>query len=504
MRHKKNITSNLRNITPHFTGKEKIITLVLIIIMLSFVNITLCFPNIFSNSNVSALSYQSNVGLSFTFNPTLSVNISPSDLAISNLAPGTTSNSDTINVSVATNAAYGYTLSAIMNGNNSNLTHTNGTNVFSSIATDASIAGLTADNTWGYSYKNNLASTPTWSSYSGLSNSVNKVLFNTDSNSGGSIDFKIAAKASETQPSGTYTGIINFTATTKPMPKTIQDIAYMQTFAELDAVDLASVKSSMVLNNAYILKDIRDEKEYYVTRLEDGNVWMTQNLALDLSNTVALTSGTTDLNHINDPTIDDYPEYNTDYINDSGIIKWTPSTSTINSAAEWNGSSNNPRSLTSSGGYTDQTIGRHGLTGNYYNWSAAIASSNSKGLNADNINGENREATNSVCPKGWRLPQMRNYVSYDVGENDFANLNFYYNGGKTNTGAGLLAAPLYLVRSGQVRYTSIYSFGGSSYYWSSTVGSVTDAYRLNFAGSNVNPAINSTRSYGSSVRCIAR
>ena len=32
-------------------------------------------------------------------------------------------------------------------------------------------------------------------------------------------------------------------------------------------------------------KDIRDEKEYYVTRLEGGNVWMTQNLDLDIDET---------------------------------------------------------------------------------------------------------------------------------------------------------------------------------------------------------------------------
>lgn len=50
--------------------------------------------------------------MDFTFKPTLSVNISPSDLVISNLAPGTTDDSNSINVSVVTNAAYGYNLSA--------------------------------------------------------------------------------------------------------------------------------------------------------------------------------------------------------------------------------------------------------------------------------------------------------------------------------------------------------------------------------------------------------
>ena len=56
--------------------------------MLSFVNII----------NTSALSYQSSVGVGFTFNPTLSVSISPSDLVISNLVPGSTLDSNVINI----------------------------------------------------------------------------------------------------------------------------------------------------------------------------------------------------------------------------------------------------------------------------------------------------------------------------------------------------------------------------------------------------------------------
>ena len=74
-------------------------------------------------NNTSALDYSSNVGIGFTFNPTLSVSISPSDLIIDNLIPGSTLDSNSINVSVATNASYGYTLSATVGDsthNNSN------------------------------------------------------------------------------------------------------------------------------------------------------------------------------------------------------------------------------------------------------------------------------------------------------------------------------------------------------------------------------------------------
>ena len=505
MRCKKNIILTLeilisfyRNIISHLTEKVKIITLSLVIIMLSFTNIALCSSNIFNNSNVSALDYSSNVGIGFTFNPTLSVNISPNDLIIPNLAPGTTSDSNIINVSVATNASHGYTLSATVGDslhNNTNLTHANNTDIFSSIAMDANLANLTTDNTWGYSYKNNIATTPTWSSYSGLSNSASKVLFNTDSNANSSIDFKIAAKASEAQASGAYTGIINFTATTKPMPKTIDDIAYMQTFAELDTVDLASVKSSMTLNSAYILKDIRDEKEYCVTRLEDGNVWMTQNLDLDLVqnktyihadtdlgwspndfNVNASWTPTSDLSWAQNKTAPYYVDPGDKYVytsnSDADDIIYNSLSDCINA------------------GHTDC---QHYHIGNYYNWNAARADGN------DNT---------SICPAGWRLPNLDS--------NEYGNLLVSYNIIRNNTSTTYLTdgfnnirkAPLYFIRSGtqgDIPSTGVAPGVQGVYFYNKTTAYAS--YMI-FNKTTINPIWNNQyaaiRRYGESIRCLAR
>ena len=447
-------------------------------------------------NNTSALDYSSNVGIGFTFNPTLSVSISPSDLIIDNLIPGNTLDSNSINVSVATNAAYGYTLSA--NVDNENLVHSNNIDTFSSIAIDADLSSLDDsedDNIWGYSYKNNIASSPTWSSYSGLSHSINKVLFNTDSNSSGSIDFKMAAKASETQPSGTYTGTINFIATTKPMPKTIEDIAYMQTFAELDATDLASVKSSMVLNSDYILKDIRDEKEYYVTRLEDGNVWMTQNLDLDLIQNKTYTHTDTDLgwspNNFNPDAawvLNTDPSWgsskSTPYFVDNGDKYAYTSNSDAddiiyNSLADCTGA--------------EHTDCAHYHLGNYYNWNAARADG---------------DVTTSICPAGWRLP--------DLNTNEFGNILVYYDIIATNISTDYLEngfnkmreKPLYFVRGG----------GRGDYPQSNTAPGIAGTYFYNnttlyagymsFKSNTISPIYNNRfpqiRGYGCSVRCLAR
>ena len=496
---KNNITSGLeniisfsRNITSHFTGKAKIITLVLIIIMLSFVNATF----------TSALLYQSNVGVGFTFNPTLSVNISPSNLVIDNLTPSITTDSNAITVSVATNAAYGYTLSATVNGgNNSNLTHTNGTSIFSSIATDASLSSLTNDNTWGYSYRlSNNSNNNAWSNYSGLSNETSKTLVNTDNQAAKPIDFKIAAKAAETQPSGAYTGTINFTAVSKPMPTTIQDIAYMQTFAELSTTDLASVKSSMVLNSAYILKDIRDEKEYYVTRLEDGNVWMTQNLDLDLSHNKPLTSNDTDLN---DNTSTAYQD---EYTVEGSVIYWTPASTanTINfegtSVDGWVGSNTEPYSANK----TDATETGHSSLGNYYNWTAAIASNDSSSLTQDTLSDISKNPKNSICPKGWRLPTIsRQAANLEGSTNEFARLNYIYNNGSDNTNEGLIKSPLFM-RGGYVSGDRYFS-SAIGRYLSSTYRGSTYNYLLYFSSTSSNAGVFDSRgNYGSNIRCLAR
>ena len=62
--------------------------------------------------SASAVTYQTGVGVGFTFNPTLSINLSSADILIPNLAPGNSSDSNTITVTVNTNTAYGYTLNA--------------------------------------------------------------------------------------------------------------------------------------------------------------------------------------------------------------------------------------------------------------------------------------------------------------------------------------------------------------------------------------------------------
>lgn len=187
-----------------------------------------------------ALTYGSSANVSFTFDSKLSMALSMDDLAIGDMVPGTTEDSNSITVAVSSNTPYGYTLSARVGSNDeqsvyyntSDLVHANNNiaantsnvesqvpinNRFTSIATNASEETLTTDNTWGYSTSADGGNN--WSAYSGLSSSINKTILDTNNPAASStIDFKVAARSAATQASGVYSNSITFYAVGKPKP----------------------------------------------------------------------------------------------------------------------------------------------------------------------------------------------------------------------------------------------------------------------------------------------
>ena len=525
---------------------------------------------VLNHASISALTYQSSNNIDFAFNPTISLTLSSSNLIIDNLTPGSSADSNIVTVGVSTNAGYGYYLSATANTSttNTNLTHeTNPSNVFTNLSSNKSSLSNFSDNTWGYSYCNNSGSidcsnNSNWvsgdtgsatSGYNGLPLDNNdsgatgvKLLNSNTYATSGSVKFKIGAKASSTQASGTYNGTINFYAVTNPSPITIEDalnaagkekqLGYYKmqdmTKSICDAVEVYDELGQTKLI------DVRDNKIYWVTKLQDNNCWMTQNLDLDLTSGVALTSDTTDLK------VSGSGPYVAGYSNSGGVISWTPQdwtatstsgggsvsattrTPTGTSFANWvNGTtaagsdqykdgyshplSANPGDWYETGTYFNSspcnylggtcsnfsttpfaTNTTHGHVGNYYNYTAAIASNDSYGTNSGN-------QQNSICPKGWTLPI----------DGEYGTLNDIYNGGLTGSGdqgrdGGLFNAPLYLVRAGRVNGGSLEYAGNDAFYWSSTASSSAYARYLRFYSTVVYPADNYYRWRGFSVRCL--
>ena len=217
MQEHKNITSDPCNIKRHLTGAQKIIIFSFVIITLSLLNII----------HASALTYQDEIDMQFTFNPTVQIAVS-GDLIIPDLAPGSSSDSNIITVTAGSNDAHGYKLYGTVGSSTNNytdlrLSRSNTTNVFTNLSSNKAALSSFSDNTWGYSYSTDSGSSwvsgsvgSTSSGYNGLplynssNNASGVILASTSSASETSLQFKIGAKAASTQVSGTYTNTINF------------------------------------------------------------------------------------------------------------------------------------------------------------------------------------------------------------------------------------------------------------------------------------------------------
>ena len=314
----------------------------------------------------------------------------------------------------------------------------------------------------------------------------------TDMDEGSSFTTTYAVYASSNQHAGTYVGQVKYVLT---HPATDAKHLFMQ--------DIAQLKDKILLNegDSTRLVDQRDGKAYWVTRLADGNIWMTQNLDLDLDPTKPLTSNDTDLldYSLAGAYADGYS-----YDVNSEVITWTPERKTIdfqnNTTTGWANDGSNPYSANK----TDSTETGHASLGNYYNWTAAIASNNSSSLTQNTPSDITKNPQNSICPKGWRLPTISNQSANVTGStNEFARLNYIYNNGSTTTNSGLINAPLYFVKPGWVEH-GLDGLGQYGYYYSSSYTGAS-AFLLSISeNTNNNAQQTYPRNDGFSIRCVAR
>ncbi len=294
-----------------------------------------------------------------------------------------------------------------------------------------------------------------------------------------------------------------------------------------------------------LLTDIRDGKTYWIAKMADGHCWMTQNLDLDLETTpnkvTALTSENTDLTTYN---IDGYTSalgYSQDPTTE--VITWTPERDTVSTAnynADTWATSNDythPYSLDLSSYYYTDTYeptlggtgydflitdnptyikttqyagnGVHGRLGNYYTWSAAVASNDTSTYHSSTYADISNNPQNSICPAGWRLPLTTSASpNYTVqGSRDEAKrLNYVVNNfnNVTDSSRQLEANPLYLTRAGYAETGTITRAGRGSGIWTSTVSNTTDSKTLYFAGNKIVAPSDSDRNLGYPIRCVSR
>ncbi len=208
------------------------------------------------------------------------------------------------------------------------------------------------------------------------------------------------------------------------------------------------------------LIDSRDGNEYWVAKLADGHCWMTQNLALNIDATKGLSPATSDLNGSNAgwtatnlgvdtdgatkiapsttsatiPPADSNPSQtgtgswnfsknmgnswvlatptaakscgtsatnisdctNVGFVDVSDTTKWQPTFQAQPGLWEGEEQDTVAVSLTTGNVADGGTYDPHYLIGNYYQWNTATAGSGGMITNKD--------ARDSICPKGWKLP----------------------------------------------------------------------------------------------------
>ena len=381
---------------------------------------------------------------------------------------------------------------------------------------------------------------PDYSTFQEVPDDYTKVAYRTSStdvgtNAEGSIlKTTYQAYISPTQSAGTYQGKVKYVlvnphngdaptkqtgVTCNPSGTTIgtgnsTDLVCMQDFASLSSASRASVLTSMATDAQYQLYDSRDNKQYYIAKLQDGNVWMTQNLDHDIKNdgTVTYDNTTTDLG------------WNT-ATNSYDTASWTPMSAThvsddnswgldLDSFATpnsydpgnlyWNGELNTGREDSSN--YISSSGNSHYHLGNYYSWTVAVAMDDSSAYIEDGTLVEQ-----SICPAGWTLPRAGTgedtfealWGNYDFNDSGFIDTN---NNGEWDNGENALwTSPLYFALSSRY-YGTLDDIGWRGDYWSPIVNDDQHSYGAYFNPSNsmVLPSTEMERLDGCAVRCIAR
>ena len=516
----------------------------------------------------NGITYQTEVDVEFTFNSQLSMTVTGANdgIVITNLIPGNSDKSNTATVTVTTNSLLGYALTATLGDGstytNNNLTNTSANATFSSLATSdrytLSGMGNLTSNKWGYALGTVVDST---TQYRGLA--YGDTLINATTDASGTArtgysgtnqtKFTIAAKALATQPSGTYRNVVTFTAVANATPQTLEQ-SYAAAgkskyggFYKMQDMTTAICAATEAVDGPSQMRaiDVRDGSIYWITKLQDGHCWMTQNLDLDLDSSKTYTHADTDLGWGSDSTTTSWtPVNSTIQLNSDGrtftslgtngnvpqslnVGDWyyagyngslLPSTVvdylTSSNRTNTNGLIDVKNNGSSSGvnyfsnGPFDNN-GMHGHVGNYYNWAAAIASNNASGYTSSTVGNVANNPQNSICPAGWRLPTITTAAptySSPNSKNEFARLIYLYNGNNyvTSSSAKMEDAPLFFVRVGDAVH-SLDSPGDIVTYWSSTVHSSTDSRVLYIEDTGVDGVgIADPRNLGNPVRCVAR
>ncbi|MBR3134952.1 hypothetical protein IKG54_00065, partial [Candidatus Saccharibacteria bacterium] len=407
---------------------------------------------------------------------------------------------DTVNVT--TNSQNGYKLYVSTSGNDNNIyqngdSSTSSQGYFQPGSGTISAPATLPQNTWGFalnksqstSYSSAFANiseyvndtgapttSSTWAEVPTFANSsdakISELVGASNTPNGTDLDIYYGINASTTLPTGDYSTVITYTAISEGVNvfPTMQDFTAEQCY-------------NMAENTSINLSDSRDDKYYRVTKMADGHCWMTDNLALD---------GT-----------DAYGNVRVLTPSDSNVTTNRPLAANITDGTTseydviqiYSGNANDVTSECNPS-YPDCVVNTSTKYGNLYNWNAATA-----GVGLQATTGT---VTESICPKGWQLPDNDGVYSYQ-------NLMLHYGLPTTNMTDAHSAvktaqqSPLNFALAGYYENSSVYQ-AHTAVYWSRTVraNKTNNAFSLAFVSENGDlfPQNNFAKYGGFSIRCV--
>ena len=269
-------------------------------------------------------------------------------------------------------------------------------------------------------------------------------------------------------------------------------------YAQWQKLYIQNVTTATCPTTASIAYDIRDESAYTIQKLADGKCWMLDNLALDLANSTVknnlsaanTNASATTLNYLKNGggnTSNKYPV--------SGVTNWTADSSF--SVPLVNMSYKNTVPANSNYGPGSHKVG------GYYNFCAASAGSYCYGDGEMDYGTPSGNATEDICPAGWRMPtggssgEYKNLVTTITGSTAYQI--------KDATQIAAVRNALSLPMSGDWYGNSPSNQGTNGYIWASTMA---DEEAMNYFWMSqtygLSPSVDSIRTGGYAVRCLAK
>ena len=385
-----------------------------------------------NNSSTSTSATENNSAIStYAATPTVGISLPTSiDFADVLPTPSGATTTATADLTITTSDSAGYSLYLYSSdGDNSLKPKISSLANISQITATAGGVGLTLSslkpNTWGYNLGTTTPDdTTTYSAVPTDDSTPIQTKDTSDTNSANdTYTLSFGAKVDSTIASGAYSNALTVAVVAEP-----KAITYIQDLTLADCQSRAS-------DADFTVTDRRDDNDYTV-RYINGACWMTQNLRLAGGRT--LTS------------------------EDSNVVgSWE----FPNSSFTLGNSYTEARSAISA----DPEYALE--YGGYYNYCAASAGTVCSSSSA-------QDATQDICPKGWRLPtrtEQSGIRSYGSAFSPVLSGN-YYNGALSNTG----------------------SYG---YWWSATASNSDYQYSLRYNGISLNTS-NLSKGLGYSVRCV--